>query len=129
MARDTKMPVTMANCCSEPSLPRILAGEVSAMYAGAITEATPTPIPPMTRNSTIISMLAARPAPKALMKNSTAAIFITASRPMRSASRPAVMAPAAAPSSAEATAKPSAALLMSKCFWMEATAPLITALS
>ena len=86
-------------------------------------------MPPMTRNTTIIQTLPARPVPMALMKNSTAAIFITEIRPIRSASRPAVMAPAAAPSSAEATAKPSEALLMPKCFWIEATAPLITALS
>ncbi len=50
----------------------------------------------------------------ALMKNSTAAIFITEMRPIRSASRPAVMAPAAAPSNAEATANPSEASLMAK---------------
>ena len=31
MASETKMPVTMANCCSEPSRPRMRAGEVSAM--------------------------------------------------------------------------------------------------
>ena len=83
----------------------------------------------MIRNSTIISTLPARPVPMALMKNKTAAIFITDIRPIRSASRPAVMAPAAAPRSAEATAKPSAALLILKWLWIEATAPLITALS
>ena len=129
MARDTKIPVTMANCCSEPRRPRIRAGEVSAIYVGAITDATPTPIPPTTRNATINQTLSARPVPIALMKNSTAAIFMTEIRPIRSARRPAVMAPAAAPSNAEATAKPSAALLMPKWLWIEATAPLITALS
>ena len=86
-------------------------------------------MPPTIRNSTIIQTLVARPVPMALMRNSTAAIFITEMRPMRSASRPAVMAPAAAPSNAEATAKPSAALLIPKWLWIEATAPLMTALS
>ena len=52
--------------------------------------------------------LFARPVPSALMKNSTAAIFMTDIRPIRSAMRPAVIAPAAAPSNADATAKPSA---------------------
>ena len=66
------------------------------------------------RNSTIIQTLLARPVPMALMKNNTAAIFMTEMRPIRSANRPAVMAPAAAPSSAEATAKPSEALLIWK---------------
>ena len=60
---------------------------------------------------------------------SPAASFITASRPIRSASRPAVIAPAAAPSNAEATAKPSDASPMPKCFWIDDTAPLMTALS
>ncbi len=30
-ASDTKMPVTIASCCSEPSRPRMRGGEVSAM--------------------------------------------------------------------------------------------------
>jgi hypothetical protein len=94
-----------------------------------MTEATPTPMPPTMRNTTISQTLPASPAPMARMKNSTAAIFITASRPIRSASRPAVMAPAAAPSNAEATAKPNEASLMPKLRWIEATAPLMTALS
>ena len=42
------------------------------------------------------------------MKKSTAATFIVNKRPNRSANRPAVIAPAAAPSRAEATAKPNA---------------------
>ncbi len=45
------MPTTMASCCSEPRRPRIDAGEISAMYAGAITEAAPTPRPPTTRQN------------------------------------------------------------------------------
>ena len=86
-------------------------------------------MPPMMRKTTIIPTLPATPVPMALIRNSTAASFITARRPIRSANRPAVIAPAAAPSSAEATANPSEALLMPKCFWMAETAPLMTALS
>ena len=86
-------------------------------------------MPPTMRNGTIIQTLPDRAVPMALMKNSTAAIFITEIRPIRSASRPAVMAPAAAPSNAEATANPSEASLMLKWLWIDATAPLITALS
>ena len=63
------------------------------------------------------------------MRKNTAAIFITEMRPIRSAIRPADIAPAAAPSSAEATAKPSSALPMPKSSWIESTAPLMTALS
>ncbi len=63
-------------------------------------------MPPTTRNKPNIQMLAARPVPKALIRNSNAAIFITDSRPILSASRPATTAPSAAPISAAATAKP-----------------------
>ena len=54
---------------------------------------------------------------------------MTEMRPILSAIQPAVIAPAAAPESAEATAKPSSALPMPKSSWIESTAPLITALS
>ena len=81
------------------------------------------------RKSTTAHTSWASPVPKALTRNSTAAIFMTEMRPILSAMRPAVMAPAAAPSSAEATANPSSALPIPKSSWMESTAPLITALS
>ena len=35
------MPSTIASCCTDPSRPRIRAGAISAIYAGAITEAMP----------------------------------------------------------------------------------------
>ena len=79
-----------------------------------MTDATPTPMPPTTRKITTSQTLGARPVPIALIRNSAAAIFITDSRPIRSASRPAVTAPSAAPSSAEATANPSVVLPMPK---------------
>ena len=59
------------------------------------------------KSSLVPTKFTDRPAPIALIKNSSAAIFITAIRPILSASLPAVIAPAAAPSSADATAKPS----------------------
>ena len=70
-----------------------------------------------------------RPAPIALIKNSSAAIFITANRPILSASLPAVTAPRAAPSNAEATAKPSLNPPTPNSPSIAETAPLITALS
>jgi hypothetical protein len=94
-----------------------------------MTDATPTPMPPTMRNSTTVQTSCAKPVPNALMRNSTAAIFMTEMRPILSAIQPAVIAPAAAPKSAEATAKPSEALPMPKSSWIESTAPLITALS
>ena len=94
-----------------------------------MTDATPTPMPPTIRNTTTSPTLRASPVPIALIRNSTAAIFITARRPIRSAILPAVTAPSAAPSKAEATAKPREASLMWKCCWIDFTAPLMTALS
>ncbi len=94
-----------------------------------MTDATPTPMPPMTRNSTNIQTLGARPVPIALIRNSSAAIFITDRRPILSASRPAITAPSAAPSSAAATATPVANLPIWKWSSTADTAPLITALS
>jgi hypothetical protein len=75
------MPTTMASCCSEPSRPRIEAGEISAMYAGAITDAAPTPTPPTTRQKVRLTGPVARPEPMALTMNSTAAATMTRMRP------------------------------------------------
>ena len=43
------MPKMMANWLHETSVPRIFAGEISAMYIGQTAEASPTPMPPMMR--------------------------------------------------------------------------------
>jgi len=94
-----------------------------------MTEATPTPTPPMTRPMTRIVRLGASADRTALMKNSTAATFMVKSRPKRSANLPADRAPAAAPSSAEATAKPSGPGDALNSSSTADTAPLITALS
>lgn len=56
-SRETKMPSTMPSCCSEPSTPRCLVGDISVIYIGATTEATPAANPPNTRNATRISMV------------------------------------------------------------------------
>lgn len=82
------------------------------MYAGAATDATPIPMPPIAWKAMNIQMLLARPAPAPQTKKDVAASFIIANRPIRSAIRPAIIAPAAAPISAAAAAKPNAALPM-----------------
>ena len=94
-----------------------------------MTDAMPTPSPPMMRPMTSIERFGAKPVTIALSRNSTAAIFMTASRPRRSAIRPPIMAPAAAPSRAEATAKPRAAAAVLNSSSTAETAPLMTALS
>ena len=97
------------------------------MYAGAITDATPTPIPPTTRQKTSHSMDCVKPQPIAESRNNSAAIFMMGMRPVRSAMREPKNAPTAAPRRAAATAKPRGPGPTSNVDWMEETAPLITA--
>ena len=59
-----------------------------------------------------IHMLVANPAPSPHTKNDAAESFIIDRRPNRSPIRPAHTAPIAAPSTADAAAKPSSALPM-----------------
>ena len=94
-----------------------------------MTEATPTPAPPRIRKTISRNRPGDSPAPIAEMKKSTAATFIVNKRPNRSANRPAVIAPAAAPSRAEATAKPNAVAPTWNWSAIADTAPLMTALS
>ena len=108
-SRETKMPSTMPSCCSEPSTPRCLVGDISVIYIGATTEATPAANPPNTRNATRISMFGANAQPIPHTRKQTAAIFIIGTRPTLSAMRPdssALMHPVI---SAEPTARPSTA--------------------
>ena len=95
-----------------------------------MTDATPTPMPPTTRNRPTIHTLAARPVPKALIEEQHRGDLhhrepadLVGEPVRRSWPR------AAAPSSAEATAKPNAALLIWNVSLMADTAPLMTALS
>jgi hypothetical protein len=104
-------------------------GDISAIYAGTATEATPMPMPPMQWKTTNTQMLPARPAPSPQIKNSPAASFIIARRPILSAIRPVNTAPTAAPISAAATAKPKTALPISKWPSSALTAPLVTEMS
>ena len=71
-----------------------------------MTEATPTPSPPTTRQTMRSQTPKARPEPTALTVNRTAAATMTFGRPKRSAAEPANHAPTTQPSSAHDTAKP-----------------------
>ena len=125
----TKMPMVMASCWRDPSAPRYRAGAISAMYAGAITEAMPMPRPPITRQINRSGTDHANPVPMDEAMNSAEPSSITFLRPQMSASRPANQAPSAHPRSAMATAKPFMNELSSKCVPMDSTAPLTTELS
>jgi hypothetical protein len=64
-------------------------GAISAMYAGATTEAMPIPSPPTMRQITRSQGEKAKPAPKEEMKNRPAPSSIVKMRPRLSAIRPA----------------------------------------
>ena len=123
------MPITIAICCSEARRPRLWAGEISAMYAGAITEAIPMATPLSTRQRANSHAEKANPVPTELTRNRIADIFMVGMRPYRSATLPAYQAPTAQPSRATATTMPVRWLLMANLYWIASTAPLITALS
>ena len=69
------------------------------------------------------------PDPIELAAKSSAVRRIACTRPARSATRPAISAPTAEPSSAEATAKPSRPASAWKCRSRAPTVPLMTAVS
>src|SRR5450759_2068972 len=94
-----------------------------------MTDAAPTPIPPMTRQRIRVTGPPARPVPIALATNSRPAPTITLMRPYRFASCPAAQAPRAAPSSADATEKPVSPDPIAKSLRNAVTAPLMTAVS
>ena len=76
------------------------------MYAGAMTEAMPMPMPAMMRHSTRSQTPNAMPDRIEETKNRTAPRNITRVRPQRSASLPPSQAPKAQPSRAMATTSP-----------------------
>ncbi len=76
-----------------------------------------------------VAMLPASPVPNPQATSSVAASLIIASRPIRSAIRPPIIAPGAAPSSAAAAAKPSSALPRRKSAASPLIAPLVTEMS
>jgi hypothetical protein len=76
------------------------------MYAGAITDAAPTPIPPMNRHMLKSHWVNENPEPIAEMKNRLAANTMTRTRPKRLARPPATQAPRAHPSRTTDTANP-----------------------
>ena len=94
-----------------------------------MTEAAPTPRPPMTRQTMKSMTPKARPDPRALTMNMTAAMSMTGTRPMRLATGPANQAPTVQPMRAEDTEKPLSASLRTNSPDRASTAPLMTAVS
>ena len=105
------------------------AGATSAMYAGAMTLAAPTAMPPRNRQVEKAHSVSASPEPNELTAKSRAVTRIARTRPARSAARPAMSAPTADPRSAEATANPSRPASAEKCRSRAPIVPLTTAVS
>src|SRR5882757_161430 len=116
----------MASCCSVVSRPRISAGETSAIYAGATTEAAPTPNPPISRKTKKTSAEREAPAPAAPTAKSTAVSSISGLRPILSAYCPASKAPIADPTNTDATENPVPTPDDPNSLLNAATVPLIT---
>ena len=91
--------------------------------------AKPTARPPTTGQMIKVVIVGARAEPMAPARNISAATSMLLRRPIRSDSQPAVNAPKAEPSKAEATAKPRVSLETVKAVPIAPTAPLITAVS
>src|SRR5918998_6273495 len=102
------------------------AGAISAMYAGAMTDAMPMPVPAMNRQSARSQALHAIADRTEEMKNRIAPSTMTRVRPQRSARRPPAQAPSAQPSRAMATTSPVTVELRSNWPSMALTAPLMT---
>ncbi len=94
-----------------------------------MTLAAPTAIPPRNLQVEKVRRLSAMPEPMELAAKRSAVSFIAGIRPHRSATRPAINAPTAEPSRAEATAKPSRPGSALKCRSSAPTVPLTTAVS
>src|SRR5579883_2003540 len=119
----------MASCCRVVSLPRMSAGDTSAMYAGATTDAAPTPNPPMRRERKKTPAVGDAPAPAAPRPHSAAVSSMRGLRPIRSAYWPASKAPIADPINTEETESPVPTLEEANSLLRAATVPLITAAS
>ena len=114
----TSWPKMMANWFQLTSMPRILEGAISPMYMGHTAEASPTPIPPMTRYrlKTMSSVMSGLPSgriivsghmePQAEMKNITPAKIRLFLRPHWEASMPEMPEPMIQPIRALLLVKP-----------------------
>ncbi len=118
--------MTMLSWLNETMRPRISAGAISAMYIGAMISAAPTPRPPTMRAMTRVMKFGASADAIADTANSTAAIFSTGRRPMRSLNGPATIIASVAVSVSEATDHPSSILVRLNSISIKPTTPEIT---
>jgi len=109
MRRPANWPTTMANCQNVPSRPRILVGEISAMYPGTTALAAPMPSPVAKRNTPSSTRSPVRATANDPATIVTPARSMTRLRPHCAALEPENQAPTAQPIRAIAATKPTAA--------------------
>src|SRR5262245_20165825 len=117
------MPTVTASWNSETRVPRMRAGEASAMYMGPPTDVSPMPQPTRKRPAIRVeTLLATAHSNDATAKTMPAAMFVRR-RPLRSASTPATMAETSAPAVTALTTSPSVAYPIGNSFLMYSSAP------
>lgn len=109
--------------------PRILAGEISAIYMGETTDAPPTPSPPINRKNKKLYQSHARPDPSAEIRYKIASRINTERRPNLSAGLLINIAPMMVPIRALATENPSWKDVNSNVVLNHSVVPEITAVS
>ena len=109
--------------------PRWAAGDISARYTGTITDAPPTARPRTVRAATSSSVVGAREQAMVETAKMRASTMMVLRRPKRSDSRPAVMAPNAAPNRRVDVTSPSVSGVSPRSRCMNGRAPLMTPVS
>ena len=104
------MPEVMASWLKLTSAPRYFGGAASPMYMGTTIDADPTARPMTTRAPRSTTNTGEKAAPSTPTTNTAAVTRIVGRRPIRSATRPAPIAPMAAPTNSR---------LVTSSFWNE----------
>lgn len=109
--------------------PRWAAGDISARYTGTITDAPPTARPRTVLATTSSSVVGAKEQAIVESAKIRASAMMVRRLPKRSESRPAVMAPNAAPKSRVEVTRPSVSGVSPRSRCIKGRAPLITPVS
>ncbi len=126
LKKATDIPITMLSWLIETMRPLTGAGAISAMYMGAMSNAAPTPKPPIMRATTSARNDGASAEATAETTNRSAAPISTNLRPKRSLKGPANIIASVAVRVSEATDQPSSILVKSNSASINFTTPEMT---
>ena len=125
----SRMPTVTASWNSETKVPRMRAGDASAMYIGPPTDVSPMPQPTRKRPAISVGTLLATAHRSDATAKTTPAAMLVRRRPPRSASTPAIMAETRAPAVTALTTRPSVASSIGNSCLMYRMAPEMTPVS